>query len=245
MKTILILGANGRIGFELSKFFLKSNFKIIAVDKNFKKFKNKEISNFDKIKIDLSNEKNIQKLIQKISKEKNLDGIVYSLYHKTNSWGEKFEKITQFHIKENLYNQLGIPILFLKNIYKFLIKKKIKSSIIMISSIQGIRAPKFNHYKNLTMNSPIEYSAAKAGIISLTGYLAKYIKNKNLRINCISPGGIYDNQNKIFIKRYKNDCVSKGLLDPKDLCSTVKFLISDDSKYIRGQNIVIDDGWSL
>ena len=51
------------------------------------------------------------------------------------------------------------------------------------------------------MNSPIEYSAAKAGIISLTGYLAKYIKNKDLRINCISPGGIYDNQNKIFVKR--------------------------------------------
>ena len=116
----------------------------------------------------------------------------------------------------------------------------------MISSIQGVMAPKFHHYKkNLSMNSPIEYSAAKAGIISLTGYLAKYIKYKDLRINCISPGGIYDNQNKIFVKRYKNDCVSKGLLDPKDLFSAIKFLISDDSKYIRGQNIIIDDGWSL
>ena len=104
---------------------------------------------------------------------------------------------------------------------------------------------KFHHYSNLNMSSPIEYSAAKAGIISLTRYLAKYIQNKDLRINCISPGGIYDNQNKIFVKRYKNDCISKGLLDPKDLCSTVKFLISDDSKYIRGQNILIDDGWSL
>ena len=245
MKTILILGANGRIGFALSDFFLKNNFKIIAVDKDFKRFKNKKISDLVKIKIDLSSDKNIKKLIKKISKEKKIDGIIYSLYPKTNSWGEKFEKITQYHLKENLYNQLGIPILFLKNIYKFLIKKKIKSSIIMISSIQGVMAPKFHHYSNLNMSSPIEYSAAKAGIISLTRYLAKYIQNKDLRINCISPGGIYDNQNKIFVKRYKNDCISKGLLDPKDLCSTVKFLISDDSKYIRGQNILIDDGWSL
>ena len=115
----------------------------------------------------------------------------------------------------------------------------------MISSIQGVMAPKFHHYRNLNMTSPIEYSAAKAGIISLTRYLSKYIQNKNLRINCVSPGGIYDNQNKIFAKRYKNDCVSKGLLDAKDLCHTIKFLISDDSKYIRGQNIIIDDGWSL
>ena len=245
MKTILILGANGRIGFALSDFFSKNNFKIIAVDKDFKRFKNKKISDLVKIKIDLSSDKNIKKLIKKISKEKKIDGIIYSLYPKTNSWGEKFEKITQYHVKENLYNQLGIPILFLKNIYKFLIKKKFKSSIIMISSIQGVMAPKFHHYSNLNMSSPIEYSAAKAGIISLTRYLAKYIQNKDLRINCISPGGIYDNQNKIFVKRYKNDCVSKGLLDPKDLCSTVKFLISDDSKYIRGQNILIDDGWSL
>lgn len=245
MKTILILGANGRIGFALSEFFLKNNFKIIAVDKDLKKFKNRNTLNLNKIRIDLSSDKNIKKLIKKISKEKKIDGIIYSLYPKTNSWGEKFEKITQSHIKENLYNQLGIPILFLKNIYKFLIKKRIKSSIIMISSIQGVMAPKFHHYKNLSMNSPIEYSAAKAGIISLTGYLAKYIKYKDLRINCISPGGIYDNQNKIFVKRYKNDCVSKGLLDPKDLFSAIKFLISDDSKYIRGQNIIIDDGWSL
>ena len=245
MKTILILGANGRIGFALSDFFLKNNFKIIAVDKDLKRFKGKKISDLVKIKIDLSSDKNIKKLVKKISKEKDIDGIIYSLYPKTNSWGEKFEKITQSHVKENLYNQLGIPILFLKNIYKFLMKKKIKSSIVMISSIQGVMAPKFHHYHNLNMTSPIEYSAAKAGIISLTRYLAKYIQNKDLRINCISPGGIYDNQNKIFVKRYKNDCISKGLLDPKDLCNTVKFLISDDSKYIRGQNILIDDGWSL
>jgi NAD(P)-dependent dehydrogenase (short-subunit alcohol dehydrogenase family) len=95
------------------------------------------------------------------------------------------------------------------------------------------------------MSSPIEYSASKAGIIAITTYLAKYIKNKNLRINCVSPGGIFDNQKKEFIRRYKKDCISKGLLDPKDLCETINFLISKESFYIRGQNIIIDDGWSL
>jgi NAD(P)-dependent dehydrogenase (short-subunit alcohol dehydrogenase family) len=245
MKTILILGANGRIGFELSKFFLKEKCKLIAVDKNLSKFKSKNTLSLLKIKIDLSKEKNINLLIKKISNQKKIDGIVYCLYPKTQSWGISFEKVNEKHLKENLYFQLGMPILFLKNIYNLLVKKKIKSSIVMLSSIQGIRAPKFEHYKNLNMHSPIEYSASKAGIISITEYLAKYINNKDLRINCVSPGGILENQKKEFIRRYKKDCISKGLLDSKDLCATIKFLISEDSSYIRGQNIIIDDGWSL
>ena len=115
----------------------------------------------------------------------------------------------------------------------------------MISSIQGVMAPKFHHYSNLNMSSPIEYSAAKAGIISLTRYLAKYIQNKDLRINCISPGGIFDNQPKNFIKKYKNSCLSKGLLDSKDLEGVVEFLVSNKSNFMTGQNFIIDDGWSL
>ena len=60
------------------------------------------------------------------------------------------------------------------------------------------------------MSSPIEYSAIKAGIISITKWLAKYYKNKNIRVNCISPGGISDNQNEEFIKKYRNSCTNIG-----------------------------------
>jgi NAD(P)-dependent dehydrogenase (short-subunit alcohol dehydrogenase family) len=96
------------------------------------------------------------------------------------------------------------------------------------------------------MHSPIEYSAIKSGIISISKYLAKYYRNKNIRINSISPGGIKDiNQPKLFIKRYKESCNSKGLLDGSDLSGLVLFLLSNQSKYITGQNLVIDDGWSL
>ena len=117
--------------------------------------------------------------------------------------------------------------------------------MILISSIQGISAPKFEHYKGTKMSSGIEYSIIKAGIINMTKYLAKYFKGKNIRFNCISPGGIKDNQPKSFIKRYKKSCLSKGLLDSKDLLSAFKFLLSEETKYINGQNIIIDDGWSI
>ena len=118
-------------------------------------------------------------------------------------------------------------------------------NFIHISSIQGIAAPKFEHYEGTSMTSPIEYSAVKSGIIAMTRWMAKYHKNKNIRVNCVSPGGILDQQPYSFLKKYRESCTSKGMLDPTDVAGTVLFLLSDQSKYINGQNIVIDDGWSL
>ena len=95
------------------------------------------------------------------------------------------------------------------------------------------------------MTSPIEYSAIKSGIISITKWLAKYYKNKNIRVNCISPGGILDNQNVNFINKYRDSCCNKGLLNADEIASVVVYLLSENAYSINGQNIIIDDGWSL
>ena len=117
--------------------------------------------------------------------------------------------------------------------------------LIHISSIQGVSSPKFEHYEKTNMCSPIEYSAIKSGIISIVKYLAKYYKKKNIRINCISPGGILDDQPKLFLDKYNSVCNSKGMLEEQDLNGILSFLISDSAKFITGQNIIVDDGWSL
>jgi NAD(P)-dependent dehydrogenase (short-subunit alcohol dehydrogenase family) len=109
----------------------------------------------------------------------------------------------------------------------------------------GVVAPKFENYEGTSMTSPIEYTAVKSGIISLTSWLAKYYKNKNIMVNCVSPGGILDQQPQSFLDKYCNSCTSKGMLDPTDVAGTVLFLLSKQAKYINGQNIVVDDGWSL
>ena len=109
----------------------------------------------------------------------------------------------------------------------------------------GLNNPKFDTYKGTNMSSPIEYSAIKSGIISITKYLAKYYSKKNLKINCVSPGGIKSKLPKRFIKNYKKQCNSKGLLDPGDVVNIINFLLSEKSNSISGQNFVIDDGYSL
>ena len=134
--------------------------------------------------------------------------------------------------------------IFSQVILKFFLKQKY-GNLIHISSIQGVSSPKFEHYVGTNMISPIEYSAIKAGLISITKYLAKYYRDKNIRVNCISPGGIKDNQNQIFIRNYRESCNIKGMLDPEDINGLALFLISDYSLYINGQNLLVDDGWSL
>ena len=92
---------------------------------------------------------------------------------------------------------------------------------------------------------PVEYAAIKSGMLHLTKYLAKYHKGKNIRVNAISPGGIQNNQSNSFLKMYRDKCLNKGMLDTNDLIGTLIFLLSDMSKYINGQNIIIDDGFNL
>jgi len=240
-KNILVLGGSGRIGTQIVKSLISNDYQVYVMDKKRNELlpKNKMIV-CDISKIKLFNRK-FDLLVNKI---KNIDAVINLSYLKSKNWGEKFLKLKQNNIKENLFLQLGTVILTSQKIIEFYLKQKY-GNLILFSSIQGISAPKFSHYRNTNMNSPIEYSAAKAGIINITKYMAKFCKGKKVRVNCISPGGILDKQPQTFIRKYKDSCLSKGLLDSRDLNGVVEFLISEKSNFINGQNFIIDDGWSL
>jgi NAD(P)-dependent dehydrogenase (short-subunit alcohol dehydrogenase family) len=173
-----------------------------------------------------------------------VDACVNAAYPRTASWGTSFEELEVAELQENLKFQLGGAIILSQRMMKHFVVQG-HGNLIHLSSIQGVAAPKFEHYEGTLMTSPIEYTAVKSGIISMTRWLAKYYKNKNIRVNCVSPGGILDQQPESFLEKYRDSCTSKGMLDPTDVAGTVLFLLSDQSKYINGQNIVIDDGWSL
>ena len=193
----------------------------------------------------LTESSTIDQFIQ-IGKEKfgHIDAAIHSAYPVSEQWGSRFEDLKAEGLMKDLHHQLGGAIIFSQRMIKYFRERK-KGSLVHISSIQGIAAPKFEHYEKTDMVSPIEYSAIKAGIISITRYLAKYCKGENIRVNSISPGGIFDNQPVDFINNYRNSCSSKGLLDPTDITGTLLYLLSDYSKYVTGENIIVDDGWSL
>ena len=248
-KTTLITGGAGRIGLSLAIQLLKNKENVLICDHNKKKLnqiKKKNNSKYLEVfSSDITKIKNIDKLIKfGISKFGKINSAVHCSYPTSSGWGTKFENLKEKYLNKDIQNQLGGTIFFSQRILKYFLKQN-EGNLILVSSIQGIQPPKFDHYKNLNMSSPIEYSAIKAGVISITKYLSKYYKNKNIRVNCISPGGIEDNQPSLFKKRYKFSCNTKGLLSPNDISNSIRFLLSDESRYYNGQNLVVDDGWSL
>ena len=93
------------------------------------------------------------------------------------------------------------------------------------------------------MASPIEYSAIKSGIIAITKYLSKYFRGKNIRVNCVSPGGIFNDQGDDFVKNYSQRTPAKRMATPQEIVQAIVYL-SDNStaSYISGQNLLVDGG---
>jgi NAD(P)-dependent dehydrogenase (short-subunit alcohol dehydrogenase family) len=118
------------------------------------------------------------------------------------------------------------------------------ANIINISSIYGIYGPDWTLYKGTSMSNPAAYSVSKGGLIQLTRWLATTIA-PHIRVNSISPGGIFRDQPDCFVKRYEERTPLGRMAIEDDFRGTVAYLASDMSKYMTGQNLEIDGGWGV
>lgn len=119
------------------------------------------------------------------------------------------------------------------------------SSIVLVGSIQGVAAPKFESYSGLSMQSPASYSVIKSSETGIVRWYAKRFGSSGVRVNLVASGGILDGQPNLFQQRYRAECLTKGMLHPEDLADGIEFLLSDKSRFITGQVFLIDDGWHL
>ena len=247
--VVAITGGAGLIGTAFSKAIIENGGRVIIGDISSNRGQNlQDKLGADKalfIKVNTSDTNSIDKFLE-LGKNHfgKIDSAIHCAYPRSEQWGTKFEGLKAGGLKDDLFNQLGGAILFSQRLISFY-RDQGYGNLVHVSSIQGVSVPKFEHYEGTKMVSPIEYSAIKSGIISITKYLAKYCKNQNIRVNCISPGGILDNQPEVFLEKYNSTCSSKGMMDAQDLNGTIVYLLSNMSKYINGQNIIIDDGWIL
>lgn len=132
-------------------------------------------------------------------------------------------------------------------ICKYFIEQMLKQgsgNIINISSIQGCSGPRFPVYGNTGMSSPAYYTYDKWGMAGMTHYIANYYGKNNIRCNCISPGGYYTSQDSEFVENYCRLTPLGRMGGDDDLKGAVVFLASEASKYVTGQNIPVDGGWT-
>ena len=116
-----------------------------------------------------------------------------------------------------------------------------RGSIVLLSSIYGMVGADYSLYADLDMDMPVDYSFIKGGIISMTRTLAtKY--GPGLRVNCVSPGGVFDNQDVRFVRRYEKKVPLGRMATPEDIAGPVVFLASDAAKYITGINLPVEGG---
>jgi NAD(P)-dependent dehydrogenase (short-subunit alcohol dehydrogenase family) len=118
-------------------------------------------------------------------------------------------------------------------------------SIINIASIYGVVAADQRMYGTTGRNSSLVYAASKAALIQMTRYLAAYWADKGVRVNCISPGGVFNDQEPDFLARYAARVPMGRMAHRDEISAAVVFLASDAASYLMGQNLVIDGGLTL
>lgn len=252
-KVIVITGGAGLLGQEYAKTILENNGKVIIADLN--QERGLEVSaNLQKLYphaivdfqiLNINNKDSILHLINDLhQKYGRIDALINNAYPRNKNYGRKFEDVTYEDFCENLNINLGGYFLTSQQFLHYFCGQGF-GNVINISSIYGVIAPRFEVYENTPMTMPVEYAAIKSALIHLTKYMARYYKGKNIRVNSISLGGIFDNQPDAFLESYKAFCLNKGMLDKSDINGTLVYLLSDMSYYVNGQNIIVDDGFTL
>ena len=248
-KCAVVIGGKGLIGASISEALASAGAIVIVASpssnddqKLFKDYRKKGLNIFGK-KFDQSSENQISLLIKFIKNKFNLcpDILVNSgvkrpmkkfINDSTDNWDESMS-----------FNSRG---LFLTcRAFANEMRKNNGGSIINISSIYGLVAPHKDLYLNTNLNTEPDYPYNKGGMIMFSKYLASYYAEYNVRVNCIAPGGIFNNQSKQFIKNYISKVPMKRMGFPKDLNGVAVFLASDSSSYITGATIPVDGGFTI
>lgn len=249
-KSILIVGAGGLLGSQIIQGALDQGANVIATDINYERMQmlltslniDTDTSSLKLLEMDITDENSVKNLFSKLD---NVDGAVNATYPRNSTYGAHFFDVTLSSFNENLAMHLGSSFLFSQQCAAYFENKKTPFSLVNISSIYGVVAPDFSIYENTPMTMPIEYAAIKSALLHINKYISKYINDSNFRINAVSPGGIFDSQPESFLRAYKDKTMGAGMLEASDIIGSILFLLSEQSQYVVGQNLIVDDGFSL
>jgi NAD(P)-dependent dehydrogenase (short-subunit alcohol dehydrogenase family) len=238
-KVILVTGGSGLIGQYIVQHCKDNGAITINADLSVE-----TDMNAGQFNCDITNPESISDLVQSVfSTYGRIDGLVNNAYPRTKDWGVKFEDISFESWRKNVDMQLNCTFLLCQEVLKIM-KNQHAGSIVNMGSIYGEVGNDFTLYEEYDGTSPAAYAAIKGGIINFTRYLSSYFGKHNVRVNCVSPGGIIDQQHTSFIKRYEQKVPLKRMGKPEEIAPAITFLLSDEASYITGHNLMVDGGWT-
>lgn len=254
-RTCLITGACGKVGQALSFALSEMDCNLILLDHpktNLKELKNQLSKKFNNetiiIPCDLESSKEIDKVRPFIEKNFNsLDILINNAAFVGSSnlkgWATSLENQSLDTWRRAIEVNLTASFQLIQNT-KNLLEKSSHASIINIGSIYGVYGPDLSIYENTNMNNPAAYSVSKAGLLQLTRWMSTVLAPK-IRVNSISPGGIFRNQPAEFVNRYIQKTPLKRMGSESDIVGAVIYLSGNLSSWVTGQNIIVDGGWGV
>lgn len=265
-KVVVLIGGNGHLSKQFNRVLLEYGAILYSCDINITP--NEEINNlltkyqdrFHFLKLDATKKEEIEKLYNRIiEKEEKVDVLINSVTMKGNDFYLPFEEVSLEGWNQGILGNLTVAFLatqiFIKNM-----KKRKQGSIINISSHYGLVGNDQRIYEGSNLHeiyvnespgitriySHGVYNAAKGGLNNFTRYLAAYYGEYNIRVNAISPGGVWNKgENETFLKKYSEKVPLGRKATPDEINGALIFLASEASSYVTGHNLVVDGGYTI
>lgn len=251
-KTVLVVGAAGRIGKTVVGAVLAAGGRVVALDNDDTGLRALAQSHGSDAlhcsTVNIADRASIEEaLAEAHARFGAVHGAVNTAYPRNARYGRHFFDVEYADFCDNTSLHMGGYFLFMQACARYALERRQAFSLVNLSSIYGSMAPRFDVYNGTEMTMPVEYAAIKAGVEHMTRYVNAYMKGREaeFRANCVSPGGIRDGQNERFLESYHGHCLSKGMLDSTDVTGAILFLLSDQSRFMAGQTLIVDDGFSL
>ena len=241
VSNVIVTGATGQIGHLLCLALKEKKFNVIAIDKD---QSSDEIKDVNYYYHDITDIKNKNKFYDSIISKFGLIDIqinnvgISCFSDFEDRTEEEFDQVVNVNLKSIFFEIQNY-------VRKFDQLKQKKGRIINIGSIFGLVSPDYRNYIDLNRKSSEIYGATKAGLIQMSKYFAVHLAKRNIAVNCVSPGGIFDPSNpqgEKFIESYSSKTPQNRMATTEEVIEAIMFFVSMDSNYTTGQNLVVDGG---
>ena len=236
-KVALVTGGSGLVGRQVVEALVEAGAKVLTASRNPSTGEHSGITTFQ---FDQGDAKSIDHLAEQVIRHAGAVDILVNnaVLRPMKDWDDPAEDFAA----SMRVNATGL-FLVLRAFGNHMAERE-RGSIINIGSIQGSVGPDYSLYEALGWGTPPDYFVHKGGMMQLTRFAAAKLGPRGVRVNCVSPGGVFNNQDATFVKRYNARTFLGRMAGATDLQGAIVFLASDASAYVTGANIPVDGGYT-
>ena len=251
-KVVVLTGAAGIIGAPVVKAFVEAGARVFALDRDAGLLQERLGTSHASMMTCIADVTSRDSLVRAHaaleSKWGTADALLNNAATKSENFFEPFETFPVNEWNEVMSVNLTGAMLCAQ-VFGSPMARRGSGSIVNTLSIYGIVAPdqriyEGSEYKGRAINTPAIYAASKAGLWGLTKYLAAYWGHRGVRVNAVTPGGVFSGQNDTFVENYSRRTPLGRMAEAADMVQAMRYLTSDAAKYVTGHNLVVDGGWT-